>query len=217
MFLYASMQDRTDHYRALVDTCIEAGANIIRILTGEAEAHTQARTAEPEASPTQAPTPLPDIAAAYTQVHCAVRLAILLAQSLDQPPKPTRAAATPPPAPAPSKTPSSARPSPPRPPASTPNCANASTTKLQPRRSHPPAGEIIKDIIRDLGFDRICGTHPYKRRTPSDLALLQAAAPQGQAANPAHTPTWRPFPPNKDEDLPPILQTILNPTRFRGK
>ena len=140
MFLYASMQDRTDHYRALLDTCIEAGANIIRILTGEAEAHTQARTAEAEASPAQAPTPLPDIAAAYTQVHRAVRLGILLAQSLDQHPKPTRAAATPPPAPAPpapSKTPSSARPSPPRPPASTPNCANASTPKASTKTFAP--------------------------------------------------------------------------------
>ena len=82
-----------------------------------------------------------------------------------------------------------------------------------------PVEDVIQDIIRDVGFDRICGTHPYKRRTPADLALLEttAAAPKGQAANPAHTPTWRPFPADEDDGLPQILQSILNPTRFRGK
>ena len=209
------MQDRTNHYRALLDTCIEADANIIRILNQEAEAEAHTRTAEPAASL----TPRPDIATAYTRVHRAVRLGILLAQSLDHPPKPpqtaTRARVI----------------------RAVEDCIQREIDPPEATRLHAelrerldtesfdidvrtrPVEDVIQDIIRDLGFDRICGTHPYKRRTPADLALLEitAAVPKGQAANPAHTPTWRLFPADEDDGLPQILQTILNPTRFRGK
>ena len=183
------MQDRTTHYRALLDICIEAGVNIIRILNEEAEAHT--RTAEPAASL----TPRPDIATAYTRVHRAVRLGIPLAQYLDHPPKPTQTATRA------------------RVIRAVEDCIQRETDPPKATRLHAelrerldterfdidvrtrPVEDVINDIIRDLGFDRICGTHPYKRRTPADLALLEttAAAPKGQAANPAH-PNLATFP-----------------------
>ena len=38
--------------------------------------------------------------------------------------------------------------------------------------------EIITDIVRDLGLAHVPGNHPWKRRTPADLAELQALAAQ---------------------------------------
>ncbi len=39
-----------------------------------------------------------------------------------------------------------------------------------------PVGEIITEICRDLGLGVPEGTHPYKRRTPEDVAALHARA-----------------------------------------
>ena len=39
-----------------------------------------------------------------------------------------------------------------------------------------PVADIIKEICRDLGLDIIEGAHPWKRRTPADLAELSARA-----------------------------------------
>jgi hypothetical protein len=41
-----------------------------------------------------------------------------------------------------------------------------------------PVKDIIEDIVRDLGLAHIPGTHPWKRRTPDDLAELHARASQ---------------------------------------
>ena len=39
-------------------------------------------------------------------------------------------------------------------------------------------GQIITDIVRDLGLAHALGHHPWQRRTPADLAELQALAAQ---------------------------------------
>jgi hypothetical protein len=41
-----------------------------------------------------------------------------------------------------------------------------------------PVDEIIADIVRDLGLAALPGTHPWKRRTPEDIALLCTRAKQ---------------------------------------
>jgi hypothetical protein len=43
-----------------------------------------------------------------------------------------------------------------------------------------PTADIIADIVRDLELDRIPGGHPWKRRTPEDVAVLatRAASPK---------------------------------------
>jgi hypothetical protein len=56
-----------------------------------------------------------------------------------------------------------------------------------------PIDEIIADIRRDLGIAAMPGTHPWKRRTPEDVALLCARAagpsvPPGVVAAAAHWP-----------------------------
>ena len=66
---------------------------------------------------------------------------------------------------------------------------------------HRPAAEIIADICRDFGIAAIAGTHPWKRRTPADIAELCARA-AAAAPDPAREPT---------------TVHVLNPTRFRGK
>ncbi len=47
-----------------------------------------------------------------------------------------------------------------------------------------PAADIIADICRDLGLAAMPGTHPWKRRTPADIAILRTRA----ATNPAPPP-----------------------------
>jgi hypothetical protein len=49
-----------------------------------------------------------------------------------------------------------------------------------------PIADIIADICRDLGLGAMPGTHPWKRRTPDDLAALCARA--GQARTTRATP-----------------------------
>jgi hypothetical protein len=49
-----------------------------------------------------------------------------------------------------------------------------------------PIDDIIKDILRDLGLAALPGTRPWKRRTPADIAELnaRAAAPSRPAGTP---------------------------------
>ena len=53
-----------------------------------------------------------------------------------------------------------------------------------------PIDDIIKDILRDLGLAALPGTRPWKRRTPADIALLnaRAAAPSRPAGTTPHEP-----------------------------
>jgi hypothetical protein len=50
-----------------------------------------------------------------------------------------------------------------------------------------PVADLIADICRDLGLAAAPGTHPWKRRTPDDVATLcaRAAAPRPLPASPA--------------------------------
>ena len=48
--------------------------------------------------------------------------------------------------------------------------------------------DIINDIVRDLGLAHVPGNHPWKRRTPDDVAQLCARAAQPAANGARHTP-----------------------------
>jgi hypothetical protein len=165
--------------------------------------------------PAKAPAPaasLQDLAAAFDSISRTVRRCIMLAQSLDAPRKPAR---TPAPnhTPAPDRTAARKRilravedtlgrqdyddsyrvcdPT------------EALHAELLDRMDAPdldrdiesrPIDDIIKDILRDLGLAALPGTRPWKRRTPADIALLnaRAAAPSRPAGSTPHEPGPQP-------------------------
>jgi hypothetical protein len=57
-----------------------------------------------------------------------------------------------------------------------------------------PVADLIADICRDLGLAAAPGTHPWKRRTPDDIAILcaRAAAPRPPPASPSVMQTMPP-------------------------
>ncbi len=98
-----------------------------------------------------------------------------------------------------------------------------------------PVAEVVTDICRDLGLGTLLGNHPWKRRTPADIAALcaRAARPAGsqpdagqpQAPVPAAAPempgrfrTWagpKPYSPEASIELMHKLLE-LRPPRIRG-
>ncbi len=169
----------------------------------------QATAAQPALAPAPAPAAsLQDLAAAFDDISRTVRRCIMLAQNLDAPRKPART-------PAPSHTPA-----PDRTAARTRilravedtlgrqdyddsyrvcDPTEALHAELLDRTDAPdldrdiesrPIDDIIKDILRDLGLAALPGTRPWKRRTPADIAELnaRAAAPSRPAGSDPHEP-----------------------------
>ena len=67
-----------------------------------------------------------------------------------------------------------------------------------------PVEAIITDIIRDFGLAHMPGTHPWKRRTPADIAELHACAaapPRISGTVPAH-PAPNPTAPTNADAAP---------------
>ncbi len=179
----------------------------------------QATAAQPASAPAKTPAPaasLQDLAAAFDSTARTVRRCIMLAQSLDTPKQPART-----PAPnqtaAPDRTAARKRilravedtlgrqdyddsyrvcdPT------------EALHAELLDRVDAPdldrdiesrPIDDIIKDILRDLGLAALPGTRPWKRRTPADIAELnaRAATPSRPAGSTPHEPGPGPQPPS---------------------
>jgi hypothetical protein len=82
-----------------------------------------------------------------------------------------------------------------------------------------PIAEIITDICRDLAIAALPGTHPWKRRIPHDIAILNARAagrpgqpPSAELAALLAAPPARPAydpPANIPEDDIELVHTIL--------
>ena len=68
-----------------------------------------------------------------------------------------------------------------------------------------PVADIIADICRDLGLAAVPGNDPWKRRTPADVATLNARAAASPGAIHAH-----PAAPNSDP-RPQTLHRIRSP------
>jgi hypothetical protein len=177
-------------------------------------ADAQPANAQPAPAPVPAPPPgfsppdsLVKTAATFEQVARGVRRSIMLAQGQDAP-KQQQPARTPGqhPAPAPDRTTARKRilraveDVIQRPP-DNPECDDAEVllADLRERMDTPdldddiksrPAEDIIKDILRDLGLAALPGSRPWKRRTPADIAELnaRAAAPSGTPHRPGAEP-----------------------------
>ena len=73
------------------------------------------------------------------------------------------------------------------------------TSDLEDEIDHRPIDDVIADIVHDLGLATSRGTHPWKRRTPADLAELNACAAQHPREHPAAShrrPPANPLPPS---------------------
>jgi hypothetical protein len=57
--------------------------------------------------------------------------------------------------------------------------------ELEEEIADRPVGEIVTDITRDLGVAGLYDTHPWKRRVPHDIAILNARAAQRPGAAPS--------------------------------
>ena len=194
----------------------------------------QATAAQPAPALAKAPAPaasLPDLAAAFDSISRTVRRCIMLAQSLDTPKQPAR---TPSPShtAAPDRTAARKRilravedtlgrqdyddsyrvcdPT------------EALHAELLDLMDAPdldrdiesrPIDDIIKDILRDLGLAALPGTRPWKRRTPADIALLnaRAAAPSRPAGS--TPPRTRPRAARRPARRPPAARP--HPLRSR--
>ncbi len=178
----------------------------------------QATAAQPAPAPASAPAAsLQDLAAAFDSTARTVRRCIMLAQNLDAPRKPART-------PAPNQTAAPGRTA-----ARTRILRAVEDTlgrqdyddsyrvcdptevlhaELLDRMDAPdldrdiesrPIDDIIKDILRDLGLAALPGTRPWKRRTPADIAELnaRAAAPSRPAGSTPREPGPGPQPPSR--------------------
>jgi hypothetical protein len=70
-----------------------------------------------------------------------------------------------------------------------------------------PVDQIIADICRDLGLAHSPGTHPWKRRTPADIAILAARAATTTRAGARASPAPKFSDPKIIDPTPPRQRT----------
>ena len=104
-------------------------------------------------------------------------------------------------------------------------CERLDGSELDEEIDGRPVGEIIADICRDLGFGRLLGNHPWKRRRPADVRELCASAARAPGSPPWPAPsgtaqgwgeTWRsqPYTEEIGAELAPQLRALA--PRIRG-
>ncbi len=178
-------------YRESLHDLIGMGTSFARLLheqaTNPAHDPQPAAQAKPHATAQPAPVPEPvaliSFAAAFDRISRAVRRSIALARSLNEPVQPARD---------PAQHRATARKRLIREVEDTiqrteneGDHAETLNAELRDRLDAPdldddltnrPVAEVITEICRDLGLDAFPDTHPWKRRTPADIAQLCARA-----------------------------------------
>ena len=201
-------------HREVLNGLITIGADFARLLHAQAVAQAAPAAGQqapiPAPQPTPAPGALVSLAAAFDHIARAVRRCIALAQSLDKPaPNSARHRAA-----ARKRIIRAVEDLIQRPSDDAGRDTDSPETlraELHERMDAPdldddlrdrPTADIIQEICRDLGLAAQPGTRPFKRRTPADIAQLnaRAAAPSGtrQAVAASHDPARTPAqcPPN---------------------
>jgi hypothetical protein len=172
------------YYRRILHDLIDMGADLARQV--HQQALSRPKNTRPPAGPDTAPT---DPTAAFDRIARTIRRSIVLARKLAEPVQA--------PAANPAQPRIAARQRIIRAVEDTIQCHAADTeaatlhAELLDRLDAPdldddidrrPVAEIITEICRDLGLAALPGTHPWKRRTPADLATLYARAARPRSA-----------------------------------
>jgi hypothetical protein len=166
---------------------VEMGHELAAMVTEEARSIRE--NAQPAVSPTPGPTPTQQAAAAYEGITRAVRRTVMLYEKLGQPKKPRR-----------DRTAARKRiirdvedaiqhnaP---------PDQQETLHAEFMERLDRPDLddeiadrsiADIVTDINRDLGITGLYDSHPWKRRIPHDIAILNARAEQFSGAGPSET------------------------------
>jgi len=182
----------TQFYREVLHDLIIMGTDLARIVHAQAAAAPQPAPQPPAPNP----APPPDLTIPFDRIARAVRRSVALARTLSDPAPPARD---------PAQHRAAARKRLIREVEDTiqrtadeGDHAETLNAELRDRLDAPdldddltnrPVAEVITEICRDLGLDAFPGTHPWKRRTPADIAQLcaRAAAPS-RPRQPGHAP-----------------------------
>ena len=203
-------------YRHVLHDFINIGTGLARLLPQQAAAHPQPQPEPDHPAPPPSPEAVITATIAFDRLARAVRRCIALARIVAQPPAPAKH-------PARHRTAARKqiirkiedliqRPSSTTGEALDPECAEALHAELLDRMDAPdldddvtsrPVADIIREITRDLGLDRLPGTRPFRRRTPADIAQLcaRASAPS-RPRQPGPQPATAPQAPGPDAAHP---------------
>jgi hypothetical protein len=178
-------QPDSHYYRAILHELLELGTDLARNVHRQA---TQQAAAPPQ-EPAEPPQPPPDPTIPFDRIARCIRRTILLAQHLDTPIRPA------------------AQPGPPRTllrrkiirdvedeiarvaegaeqadSLRAELCERLDDTELDEDLAHRPIAEVTEDLRRDLGLADAGGSRFWKRRTPEDIAALNALAARRRGA-----------------------------------
>ncbi len=170
------------YFRRVLVHLVEIGDEMAEMVRQEARANAAAATREPDPQTALAPAPQTNLADAYERITRSIRRSIMLYQKLAEPQKilsePYRIAAR-------KKLIRDVED------AIQANAEPGDEEKLHAefldRLDRPdleneiadrPIADIVTDMCRDLGIGGLRGSHPWKRRVPHDIAILNARAEQ---------------------------------------
>jgi hypothetical protein len=172
-----------DYYRRILHKIIDVGAELIDLIQTEAKAQSASLAAAPQPATEASEATRPDLSVAFDRVARAVRRTIMLATKItENANEPANGVA---------QSRAAARRRIIRVVEDTvqreARGAHGDTLLgelgerlddpgLDDEIDHRPINEVITDICRDLGLTASIGTHPWKRRTPEDVAELCARA-----------------------------------------
>ncbi len=178
------------YYRGVLHELIDLGADLARLVHGQAKAQVEAEAGAAGAGDGAGMGTAPDLAAAFDRLARAVRRSISLARTLSDPVRPPAAHDD-------DARRTAARKRIIREVEDTiqrkvgAGDAEALHEELLDRLDAPdldddirdrPVADIIAEICRDLGLAAMPGTRPWKRRGPAELATLRARAAAPRAA-----------------------------------
>jgi hypothetical protein len=179
----ARLGEDTKYCRSILRNMLAIGNEIAEILSEEIRFHRDHR----EPNPGPGPSPVQKAATAYADVARAIRRTIMLHEKLGQPPKahPSRVAARRKIIRDVEDAIESNAPDDEQETLHAEFLERLDRPDLEEEIAERPVADIVTDITRDLGVAGLHGRHPWKRRIPHDIAILNARAEQTSGTGPS--------------------------------